>query len=337
MKLEVRQYIRQCNTWAALKKPIKTPRAPLGTIKVGAPWDVVATDYLETLPVTPRGNKYILVLSDYFTKCVEIIAVPDQTAETCASKILNEFISRRGCPLSILSDQGRNCESKVFRELCRMLQIRNTRTCPHNRKCNGQVERFNHTLKRMIKAYLCEDQNDLDLNLSCLASAYRSTPNESNGLTPNLLAMGREVRLPAEVVFGSSSWYDQTDITSYGDYVDVLRYRMQRAHQVAREHLKSAAQCNKSMYDVSMVLNNYKPGDAVWILSESSTVGAAHKLGKTYLGPYVITRNLSNVNFEVQLEPSEKKKVVHHDKLKLYEGADTPAWILKARRKLQKN
>ena len=91
------------------------------------------------------------------------------------------------------------------------------------------------------------------------------------------------------------------------------------------------------MYDVNMVLNNYKPGDAVWILSESSIVGAAHKLGKTYLGPYVITRNLSNVNFEVQLGPSEKKKVVHHDKLKLYEGADTPAWVLKARRKLQKN
>ena len=194
MKSEVRQYIRQCNTCAALKKPIKAPRAPLGTIKVGAPWDVVATDYLGPLPVTPRGNKYILVLSDYFTKYVEIIAVPDQTAETCASRILNEFISRWGCPLSILSDQGRNYESKVFRELCRMLQIRKTRTSPHNPKCNGQVERFNWTLKRMIKAYLCEDQNDWDLNLGCLASAYRPTPNESTGLTPNLLAMGREVR-----------------------------------------------------------------------------------------------------------------------------------------------
>ena len=83
---------------------------------------------------------------------------------------------------------------------------------------------------------------------------------------------------------------------------------MQRAHQVARDHLKSAAQRNKSMYDVNMVLNNYKPGDAVWILSESSTVGAAHKLGKTYLGPYVITRNLSNVNFEAQLGAIREKE-----------------------------
>ena len=74
-----------------------------------------------------------------------------------------------------------------------MLEIKKMRTSPRNPKCNGQTEWFNHTLVRMIKAYLCQEQDEWDLHLGCLAGAYRATPNESTGLTPNLLTMGREV------------------------------------------------------------------------------------------------------------------------------------------------
>ena len=130
------------------------------------------------------------------------------TAEVCAQKLLNEVISRWGCPLSIHSDQGRTYESRVFKELCRMLEIRKTRTSARNPRGDGQAERFNRTLLRMIKAYLCGEQTEWDLHLGCLAGAYRATPNESTRLTPNMLTMGREVRLPAELVFGSTNTYN---------------------------------------------------------------------------------------------------------------------------------
>lgn len=55
----------------------------------------------------------------------------------------------------------------------------------------------------MIRAYLKGEQTDWDINLGCLAAAYRTTPQESTGLTPNLLMLGKEVRLPAELMFGS--------------------------------------------------------------------------------------------------------------------------------------
>ena len=57
---------------------------------VGAPLDRLATDILGPLPLTPRGNRYILLVTYHFTKWVEVFPVPDQTAETCANKILNE-------------------------------------------------------------------------------------------------------------------------------------------------------------------------------------------------------------------------------------------------------
>ena len=64
----------------------------MGTVGTRGPWDVLATDYLGRLPMTKAGNRYILVLTDHFSKYVEVIAVPDQTAEVGANKIWNEFL-----------------------------------------------------------------------------------------------------------------------------------------------------------------------------------------------------------------------------------------------------
>jgi hypothetical protein len=133
-------WISKCKICQQNKLPAKNPRAPLGTMRVGATLDRLATDILGPLPLTPRGNQYILVPTDHFTKWVEIMSIPDQTAQTCAEKLLNAVISRYGCPVTIHTDQGRNFESNLFKELCELLEVKKTRTSPRNPKCNGQVE-----------------------------------------------------------------------------------------------------------------------------------------------------------------------------------------------------
>ena len=75
-------WISQCETCEENKPPHTAIRAPLGSMLVGAPLDRIATDLLGRLPITPRGNKSILVVTDYFTKWVEVFPVPDQTAVT---------------------------------------------------------------------------------------------------------------------------------------------------------------------------------------------------------------------------------------------------------------
>ncbi|KAK3582811.1 hypothetical protein CHS0354_035749 [Potamilus streckersoni] len=84
----------------------------------------------------------------------------------------------------------------------------------------------------MIKAYLRGEQEDLDLHLDSLAAAYPATPHESTGLTPNLLMLGREVRLPVELAFGYARNQTGGNFISYGEYV-LIRERMHHAHQVA--------------------------------------------------------------------------------------------------------
>ena len=107
-------------------------------------------DILGPLPLTPRENQYVLVVTDYFTKWTESYAIPDQTAPTVAEKLVAEFISRYGVPRQLHSDQGTNFESKVMAEVCKLLDIEKTRTTPLHPQLHGQVERYNRTLIEML-------------------------------------------------------------------------------------------------------------------------------------------------------------------------------------------
>ena len=253
---------------------------------VGAPLDRLSTDILGPLPETPRGNKYILTATDHFTNWVEIIPISDLTAVTTARVLLNEVISRYGCPDTILSDQGRNYESKIFQELCNLLEIKKKRTTPRHPQCNGKTERFNRTLLKMIKSYIKDDRTDWDLYLGCLGAAYRSSIHESTGISPNLLMLGREVRIPTEIIFGSRT-RDDYPVVDYGEHVEMLRDRLQNAHEIARKHLATSTERQRHFYNVKVSLNKYKRGDKVWVLNESDT----GKLSNCYWGPVSLYRD----------------------------------------------
>ena len=90
---------------------------------VGATLDRLSTDILGSFPESTQCNKYVLAVPDYFTNWVEIFAIADPSAVTCAGVILNEAIARFGCPYDIISDQGCNYESAIFCELCHLLEI----------------------------------------------------------------------------------------------------------------------------------------------------------------------------------------------------------------------
>lgn len=242
---------------------------------------------------------------------------------------MNEVIGRWGCPLDLHSDQGRNYESHIFAELCRLLEIRKTRTSAGNPRCNGQTERFNRTLLRMIKAYLKGQQRDWDKNLGCLAAAYRTVPHEATGMTPNLLMLGREVRLPAEVMFGSQTTKLE-EITTYGEYVEKLKERMQHAHELARKHLSAVGRRQKQSYDAKLSFHRYSEGDLVWYLTDIGQLHIAPKLRVPYEGPYLVVKKLNDLDYMIQMDEKGKKRVIHHNRLKPYQGSQKLKWAKQA-------
>jgi predicted aspartyl protease len=324
MKEAVYDFIACCEICQKNKKTKRRPRPPIFHLPVGAPMDHIATDLFGPLPETSNGNKYILLLTDLFTKWTEIIAIPDATAETCANVILNDFISRFGCPVSIHSDRGRNYEADLFKELCDLLEIKKTRTSPRHPQGNGSVERFNQTLVTMIRAYLKGKAKNWDRNLGCLAAAYRATQHESTGYTPNHLMLGREVRLPADIIFGTP------DIKNckYGEYATKVKQDLGRAHLIARENLKKAATRIEGHHHPSLSFKSYSVGDVVLLLNEKRLKGQNPKLQMPYEGPVVITDKRSDLNYVAQVNSKGQTKLVHYEKIKPFNGV-VPPWIKK--------
>ena len=69
---------------------------------------------------------------DYFTKCVHLIAVPDQKAVTVAKAMVNEVFTKVGIPRFLHSDRSTDFMSKLFKETCKLFNIEKTETPPWN-------------------------------------------------------------------------------------------------------------------------------------------------------------------------------------------------------------
>jgi len=206
----------------------------------------IAVDILGPIPKTENGNVYILVIADYFTKWTEIFPMPCQEATVVAKLIVEEVVTRFGVPRQIHTDQGRQFESELFREMCRLLGIEKTRTSPYHAQGDGMVERMNRTLEGMLSAFVEERQRDWDEHLPYLAMAYRSAVHETSGFTPNFMMMGREADLPLDVVFGKPP--DQRYSSSH-EWIQSLERRLEISHRFARDNLRCNMQRQKCYYD----------------------------------------------------------------------------------------
>ena len=87
---------------------------------------------------------------DQFTKWLEFYPLPNQGAEAIAKVFVDNFIARFGCPPKIHTDQGKNMDGNLIRQICKLLDIDKTRTTPCHLSSNGQVERFNTSDSQMF-------------------------------------------------------------------------------------------------------------------------------------------------------------------------------------------
>ena len=105
--------------------PVPSQKAPMQSIEIGQPMELWTMDVLDPLLMTARGNQYILVMSDHFTKWVEAVPMPNQRAETVAKAFVNEVVTRHGVPSKlILTDQGRNFEADLMKQVFSLLGVR---------------------------------------------------------------------------------------------------------------------------------------------------------------------------------------------------------------------
>ncbi len=181
MSRDSREYVKACPSCNQSKKANVSPRAPLRSFHAGFPMERVHLDILGPFTKSNAGNNYILMVICQFTKWIDMIPIPDQSAHTVAKEFLAKVVTYFGCPLEIFTDQGSNFQSNLFKAFCELLEITRTRTTPYRPAGNGQIERYNRVVLQMVRCYLKGKVKDWDKNLNLLAMALRATEHRQTG------------------------------------------------------------------------------------------------------------------------------------------------------------
>ena len=237
-------------------------------------------------PTSDSGNKYILVVQDYYSKWVEMFAIPDKTAQTVAEILVSEVFTRYGLCCRLHSDQGMEFESSLTHELCRLWGVKKTRTSPFAPWSNGMVERSNQTIKSILKT-ACEDMYriDWDKKLPYIRMALNNTTHATTGATPHELWFSRceKARLPVDLLCGKPPQVEYLGCER--EYIVNQRQACQEIAELTRRvTLKQAAIQRSGNSRGGLKIRNYQPGDMVWRLIPPNE---RDKTGKTvWQGPF---------------------------------------------------
>ena len=309
---QIGSWVKQCTSCAKRKSPAPKFRAELRPFQVGVPLQKVGIDIFGPLPRSKRGNRYILVVTDYFTKWAEAYPLRSQDAQTVARVLVEQFICRYGVPENIHSDQGSNFESEVFRSMCQLLGIHKTRTTPYHPQSDGLAERLNRTIQTMLTFYVSQDQSDWDEHLPYIMMAYRASEQETTGITPNRMMFGRELSLPLNLFVSNP----EENYTSPEEYACKLYGRMQQAFHVARNKIQDEQRRQKRLYDIKLKGKPYNVGDKVWLYVYTRKIGLTPKLQSHWKGPFQVVKRISDAVYRIKHLQTGQRKIVHFDKLK---------------------
>ena len=201
LRQDVIRFCRSCDVCQRTVKRGSVRKVPLGSMPlIDTPFKRVAVDIVGPIaPPSEAGHRYILTLVDYATRYPEAVPLKKITTEAVAEALLDIY-SRVGIPEEVLTDQGTQFISECMQEVSRLLSIKGLTSTPYHPICNGLVERWNGTLKSMIKR-LCQDQpKQWHRLINPVLFAYREVPQESTGFSPFQLLYGRSVRGPGTIL-----------------------------------------------------------------------------------------------------------------------------------------
>lgn len=264
MKVTIKNYIQGCfkcqsfnigrHKAPGLLHPIEPP---------GGPFQLIGIDYSGPFPPTPQGNRYVLAITDYFTKWIIAIPLSNQTAQTTAEALYEHYICIYGVPMRILSDQGSHFNNELMTAFTTILGCHHIKSTAYHPQTNGAIERFNSTFERQIAKLTDHQLNDWDLHLKSITFAYNTGQHATTKFSPYQLQFGRNPRLPPDT---STNVYE---FSKPNDYFQHLKQTLKIYQQHVLHNIKQQQQNYKKYFDTNRRDVHYNIGD--YVLKRIST------------------------------------------------------------------
>ena len=249
-------------------------------------------------------------------RCRYAQAIPtrNQSAKTTARILFDNFICHYGFPSRLHSDQGRNFESEVIKELCSIANIDKSRTTPYHPMGNGMPERFNQTLLNMLGTLEDDQKSDWKTYVPSLVHAYNSTRHESTGYSPHFLMFGRHPRLAVDAFLGIKPCSERSDKSKY---VTDLKKRLDFAYKTASREARRQGRRHKSVYDLRVRESQLQPGDRV--LARNVGVRGKRKIADRWEKDVYLVVDQPNKDIPVYIVKREhgrgKRRMLHRNLL----------------------
>jgi transposase InsO family protein len=308
MKQEVEDYVRRCKSCQTNKILGPRGKAPMEiSTTARQPFEKCCLDIVGPLPETQAGNKYILTFQDELSKFLIATPIARQDAETVSKEFVKHVILRVGTPRRLLTDQGSNFLSELFRNTCKLLRIQKLQTTPFHPESNGSLERSHRVLKEYLRHYIEKDQSNWDEWVPYAVYVFNNSTHTATQYSPFELVYGFKAIMPSVLQENHSVQYN------YDDYVAELKNRLQTAHLVARERLLHAKEKSKEHYDKTSKPFSFQAGEKVLLYDETVRRGRSRKLCSQWLGPYEIV-SIDKVNATIKKGRHSQK--VHVNRLK---------------------
>ena len=205
----------------------------------------------------------MLVLQDHFSKYIVAYVVKDQTACTAAETLRNGYFGLFGAPAYLVSDQGKAFMDHIITHLCDLYGVQKLRTLPYDAQTNGQVERMNQTIIRMIGKLEENKKACWSEHLPELLLAYNATCSAVTWYSPYYLLFGRRSRIPVDYLFPTLR--DSPHQTKMEVSVAAMQKRLKEAFAVARCLTSEEAAKQRHYYDRKAGAVVLQPGDIVMV------------------------------------------------------------------------
>ena len=311
MEQEVRHHISTCDRCLRFKPPRE--KAKLVHITANHALELVHFDFLK---LEPSKGKFedVLVVTDHFTRFAQAYPARNQTARTTAQLFWDKFICNYGFPDKLISDQGRNFESNLIKELCALAHVEKLHTTPYHPQTNGQCERFNRTLIAMIGTLDAVGKANWKDHLQALTHAYNCTRSDATGFSPYYLLFGRAPRLPVDVDFGLPP--QPFAASSKSKYVQELRRRLRWARRLVEKTNQTRRDRNAAAYDRTATASSLDEGDEV--LYRNMHFRTRHKVQDRWSAEKytIISRpDVSIPVYRIQSQSTGQVKTVHRNLL----------------------
>ena len=265
MTHDLRNCIKKCGHCRKYEAaPPIVPMKPLTCSQPGELLHVNFTSIEETVPLKEEPViRNVLVLQDDFSKYVVVYVVKDQTACTTTETLRNEYFWLFSAPAYLISDQGKAFTGHIITHLCDLYGVQKLRTSPYHAQTNGQVERMNQMIIRMIGKLVKDKKACWSEHLLELLLAYNTTRSTVTRYSPYYLLFGRRSRIPVDYLFPTLR--DLPHQTRMEVSVAAMQKRLKEAFAVARclTSEEAAKQCH--YYDRKAGAVALQPGDVVMV------------------------------------------------------------------------